>query len=128
MACGQTKATNPMTAGIATSIKDIIFPPERFFGSMWLQPASFAGSKPDDEQETCNKRQNSGAWDTAPHARSCDIRSEDRVGSDADHPVAFCQSAFSRCRHLQPRHSSGLFKCLVRITLTRRRLIYSNPT
>src|SRR5229473_7609528 len=83
MACGQTKATNPMTAGIATSIKDIIFPPERFFGSMWLQPASFAGSKPDDEQETCSKRQNSGAWDTAPHARSCDIRSEDRVGSDS---------------------------------------------
>src|SRR5712671_4811563 len=83
MACGQTKATNPMTAGIATSINDIIFPPERFFGSIWLQPASFAGSKPDDEQETCNKRQNSGAWDTAPHARSCDIRSEDRVGSDS---------------------------------------------
>src|SRR5882762_8119443 len=107
MACGQTKATNPMTAGIATSIKDIIFPPERFFGSMWLQPASFAGSKPDDEQETCNKRQNSGAWDTAPHARSCDIRSEGR-GRDEDYPSPPAQ--IPACAANAPGSSLGFWR------------------
>src|SRR5216684_4203334 len=112
MACGQTKATNPMTAGIATSIKDIIFPPERFFGSMWLQPASFAGSKPDHEQETCNKRQNSGAWDTAPHARSCDIH------SDWFHCKAHGeQTNRTQLRHgerlsFAPRHTSLGRRCL----------------